>query len=164
VTGNVTGSGFYLHLISKGLELRGDIAADGKIHGVMHDLSNPNKKLVFVSSRAMKCTETRSNIPATPPKPIVTKPPPKATPNISASPAVITIPAGQADGFAALVWDGGPEHPYAEVWVAVNGQDPTFVVEQGKGSRRVTVARGTTYRYILTDSGKDLSSATVRGK
>jgi len=50
------------------------------------------------------------------------------------------------------------------VWVAVNGQDPTFVVEQGKGSRWVTVERGTTYRYILTDSGKDLGSVTVKGK
>jgi hypothetical protein len=164
VTGTVTGSAFYLNLISKGLELRGDIAADGKIHGVMHDSSNPNKKLVFVSSRAMKCTETPSNIPATPQKPVITAPPPKATPKIGASPAVVTIPTGQADGTTTLTWDGGPEHSYAEVWVAVNGQDPTFVVEQGKGSRRVTVERGTTYRYILTDSGKDLGSVTVKGK
>jgi len=129
----------------------------------MHDLSNPNKKLVFVSSRAMKCSD-RPAAPAPPQKPVITAPPPKATPKISASPAVITIPAGQADGTTTLTWDGGPEHPYAEVWVAVNGQDPTFVVEQGKGSRWVTVERGTTYRYILTDSGKDLGSVTVKGK
>jgi|ERR1043166_1612167 hypothetical protein len=164
VTGTVTGSAFYLHLVSKGLELRGEIAADGKIHGVMHDLSNPNKKLVFSSSRAMKCAEILSTAPAPPPKPVVTGPPPKATPKISASPAVVTIPAGQADGATTLTWDGGPEHPYAEVWVAVNGQDPTFVVEQGKGTRTVTVERGKNYLFILTDSGQQLAKAAVISK
>ena len=164
VTGSVTGSAFYLNLISKGLELRGEIAADGKIHGVLHDLSNPNKKLVFASSRAMQCTQNHSNPPAPPPKPVITAPPSKATPKISASPAVITIGGGQTNGTTTLTWDGGPEHPYAEVWVAVDGQDPTFVVEQGKGSRRLTVERGKNYQYILTDSGQQLAKVVVTSR
>lgn len=164
VTGNVKGSEFYLHLTSKALELRGEIAADGRIHGVIHDLSNSAKKLVFVSSRAMKCTQTLATPPPVTPKPIVTMPPPKATPNISASPAAVTIPAGQANGTTTLTWDSGPEHPYAEVWVAVNSQDPTFVVEQGKGTRTVTVERGTKYLYILTDAGQKLATVAVTGK
>lgn len=86
------------------------------------------------------------------------------TPRISARPTVVTIPDGQAEGSTTLTWDGGSEHPYAEVWVAVDGGDPAFVVELGKGSRRVTVEPGRTYRYILTDSGKDLSTVTVRGQ
>jgi hypothetical protein len=63
-----------------------------------------------------------------------------------------------------LTWDGGPEHPYAEVWVGVDGEDPTFLVEQGKGSRKVTVEPGKTYLYILTDSGQQLSTVTVRAQ
>jgi hypothetical protein len=162
VTGTVTGSAFYLNL--KGLELRGDIAADGKIHGVMHDLSNPNKKLVFVSSRVMKCTEKFSNTPATPQKPVNTAPPAKATPNISASSTVITIPDGQSEGTVTLTWDGGPDHPYAEVWVKAGGDDEKFLVEQGKGTRSVTVERGKNYLFILSDSGQQLAKAVVISK
>lgn len=161
VTGNVIGSAFYLQLTSKGLEFRGEIAGDGKIHGVMHDASNPNKKLVFASSRVMKCTETRAN-PAPPPQtPVKPAPPSKATPKISASPTVVTIPGGQSQGTVTLTWDGGPDHPYAEVWVRAGDQDEKFLVEQGKGTRTVTVERGKNYQFILTDAGQQLARVVV---
>lgn len=60
--------------------------------------------------------------------------------------------------------DGGPDHPYAEVWIREGRQDETFVVEQGKGTRRVTVDRGKTYLFILTDSGKQLAAVVVVSK
>ena len=83
---------------------------------------------------------------------------------ITASPSVVTIPAGQTTGTTTLTWDAGPNHPYAEVWVTVDGGDERKIVEQGKGSRQVQVKAGKTYLYILTDSGKRLATTTVKGK
>ena len=77
---------------------------------------------------------------------------------ITASPKVATTSS------TTLTWDGGAAHPYAEVWVGVDGQDPKFVVEQGKGSRKVTTEPGKTYLYILTDSGQQLATVTVKGQ
>ena len=82
---------------------------------------------------------------------------------ITASPSVVTIPAGQTTGTTTLTWDAGPNHPYAEVWVTVDGGDERKIVEQGKGSRQVQVRAGKTYLYILTDSGKQLATTTVKG-
>ncbi len=83
---------------------------------------------------------------------------------LSASPRLVSIPAEQTQGTTTLTWDGGPDHPYAEVWVKEGGQDETFVVEQGKGTRRMTVERGKNYLFILTDSGKRLATVTVTAK
>jgi hypothetical protein len=83
---------------------------------------------------------------------------------ITASPSVVTIPAGQTTGTTTLTWDAGPKHPYAEVWVTVDGGDEKKIVEQGKGSRQVQVRAGKIYRYILTDSGQELATTTVKGK
>ena len=88
-------------------------------------------------------------------------PPPKP-PYIAAAPALILIPKMHNHGMTTLIWDGGKRHPYAEIWVSVNGADPTQIVEQGKGTRQVPVERGKTYRYILTDSGEELGSVNVR--
>ena len=73
------------------------------------------------------------------------------------------IPTGQT-GQTVLTWDGGKDHPYAEVWVKVDDGDETFVVEQGKGSRQVTVEPGRTYLYILSDAGKRLAAVTVKSR
>ncbi len=63
-------------------------------------------------------------------------------------------------GTTTLFWDAGPDHPYAELWVQIDGSDETFIVEQGKGSRGILVDPGKTYLFILTDAGQRL--ATVR--
>ena len=57
-----------------------------------------------------------------------------------------------------------PDHPYAEVWMSVDGGDETKVVEQGKGTRQMTVEPGKTYKYILTDAGQQLGTTTVKAK
>lgn len=86
--------------------------------------------------------------------------PPKLNPpDIIASQIVFPFP-GAPSGFAVLTWDGGTDHPYAEVWVKVNDGDEAFVVEQGSGTRQVIVERGKLYLYILTDSGKSLSTVS----
>ena len=62
------------------------------------------------------------------------------------------------------MWDGGPEHLNAEVWVKVGDEAETLVVRSGKGSREVTVESGKTYLYILKDSGQQLATETAKGK
>ena len=46
----------------------------------------------------------------------------------------------------------------------VNDGDETFVVEQAKGSRKVSVQPGRTYLYILTDSNERLATVTVQSR
>jgi hypothetical protein len=91
---------------------------------------------------------------------------PSATgvPRIAANPIVVSIPAGESEGTTTLAWDGGADHPYAEVWVKVDDGDETKVVEQGKGNRTMTVKAGKTYTYILTDAGQQLATVRVRAK
>jgi len=50
------------------------------------------------------------------------------------------------------------------VWVKVNDADETFIVEQGKGTRGVTVEPGKTYLFILEDAGQRLATVTVTVK
>ena len=78
-------------------------------------------------------------------------------PGIVASQVIYQFPGAPA-GSVVLTWDGGPDHPYAEVWFKVNNSDAAFLVEQGKGGRQVTVERGKSYTYILTDAGKTLAT------
>jgi hypothetical protein len=84
-----------------------------------------------------------------------------AAPTIMATPNPVPVPPGQTSGTTTLSWDGEAKHPYAEVWVGVDGNDETFVVEKGKGTRQVTIELGKTYIYKLADFGKTLASVTV---
>ena len=81
---------------------------------------------------------------------------------IVSSPNNIILPAGIGIGQTTLAWDAGPDHPYAEVWVKVDGQDATKILERGKGTLPVVVEPGRTYLYILTDAGTTLATVTVR--
>jgi hypothetical protein len=90
--------------------------------------------------------------------------PTPVAPYITASPEVVTVAAGLTQGKTTLTWDGGADHPYAEVWISVDGADETFIVEQGKGSREMTVESGKTYLFILTDNGERLATITVTTK
>src|ERR1044071_3752880 len=40
----------------------------------------------------------------------------------------VVVPAGQTSGTVTLEWDGGKDHPYAEVWVRVDQNDETFII------------------------------------
>ncbi|MGE0827555.1 MAG: hypothetical protein AB7G75_35200 [Candidatus Binatia bacterium] len=85
-------------------------------------------------------------------------------PYITASPNPALVPAGQPSGTTTLEWDGGDDHPYAEVWQQVDNADETFVVESGKGMRQMTVEAGKTYIFRLSDAGEILASVTVTAK
>jgi hypothetical protein len=143
----------------------GTIEPDGRIAGVASIFDDRSGKATWVSDRPMKCLVRA-------PKPIkrtgkmpksAPAPPTLKAPGIIASQAVFPTPYSPV-GFAVLTWDAGPDHPYAEVWFKVNNGDEAFVVEQGKGSRQVTVERGKVYTYILTDAGKTLATVVVVGQ
>ena len=84
------------------------------------------------------------------------------TPWITAAPNNIILPFGIAVGQTTIAWDGGANHPYAEIWVKLEGQNETKLLEQARGTLPVTVERGRTYLYILTDAGMTLATVTVR--
>lgn len=88
-------------------------------------------------------------------------PPPYILANEDANRSVVTIPPGQTSGTVNLTWDGGKDHPYAEVWVRVDSDDETFMVEQGRGARQATVELGKSYEFKLSDANVLLSSVTV---
>ena len=90
--------------------------------------------------------------------------PTPVAPYITASPEVVAVAAGQNQGKTTLTWDGGADHPYAEVWVSMDGAGETFIVEQGRGLREVTVESGKTYLFILTDFGQRLATVVVSVK
>jgi hypothetical protein len=192
VSGNIAGNDFYAEISWDGGKLvgvyRGKVAPQGRLEGTTYDKAKTSSKATWFSTSAMKCKEIKPIKPSSVLKPAVTVPPPKvikstgksptkpapappaapqtqtsaASATITATPRVVTIPGSQRNGSTTLTWDGGPDHPYAEVWVKVDDQDETFVVENGKGSRKVVVEPGKTYLYILTDSGKRLATVTVR--
>ncbi|MFT3742746.1 MAG: hypothetical protein QM785_00500 [Pyrinomonadaceae bacterium] len=139
----------------------GTINASGIIEGNGIVFGSRSGKMRWSSDTKMKCLSNFTPVqklgvkrtdPAQTPAPANenTQPWIRATP----------IPIGNK---AVLTWDAGKDHPYAEVWVKVNGAAETFVVEQGKGGREVALPRGMTFTYILTDSGKTLATTTIRG-
>jgi len=146
------------------------------LFGTTQDKNNPRSVANWVAEHHFKCVEAApfkpkpgfkdwSKAEAAPvtPKPIRSSG--KAL-HEGATPAVPRIIAynkpGQTPGTQTLSWDGGPDHPYAEVWVKVNDEDAKFVVEKGKGTREVTVQPGNTYLYILSDSNQQLATVTVK--
>jgi hypothetical protein len=77
---------------------------------------------------------------------------------------VVTIPDGDSRGPVTLTWDAGPDHPDAEVWMKDTKGQEALVAKLGKGTRRVSVERGTNYQIILTDAGEQLARTAVISK
>jgi len=85
-------------------------------------------------------------------------------PTITADPNPVIIPKGQTQGTTTLTWDGGTDHPYAELWVRVDATDETFIVESGKGKREVQIELGKSYVFKVSDANELLASVTVTAK
>jgi hypothetical protein len=144
----------------------------GRLDGTAYEKNTPNITQMWHSQNPLKCApppvSTAKLDAVPPPKPIKSSgkarktevaPSPMKVPGIVASQVVFPTPYAFA-GFVILTWDGGPEHPYAEVWFKVNNSNEIFLVEQGKGSRQINVEKGKYYTYILTDAGKTLGTAS----
>ena len=64
-------------------------------------------------------------------------------------------------GFVILTWDGGPDHPNAEVWVKFgNSRERVLVVKQPKGGQQIQAQRGQMYTYVLMDGRTVLATTT----
>jgi len=141
-------------------QFEGTIGSDGKMGGRAYIFTLAGGvPVIWSSDRPMKCLYKTVHRLGTKP----TTPTTVIAPMITASETNLAIPSGQT-GQTVLTWDGGKDHPYAEVWVKVDDGDETFVVEQGKGTRQVTIERGKTYLYILADAGKRLATVTVTSR
>jgi len=104
-------------------------------------------------------------LPNTRPRETPSSPAPGPTPPfITANPETVVISPRRDQGTTTLIWDAGPDHPSAQVWVKINDADESFIVEQSKGSRGFMVDPGNTYLFILTDAGQRLATVTVTVK
>ncbi len=137
----------------------GVIGPDGTITGKANIFAiDGNIGVDFVSSRPMKCLfqkvgklGVKHTAPAT-----------AVEPYITAAPNNIVLPFGQTAGQTTLIWDAGKDHPYAEVWFAVDGQSEQKILEKGAGSLPYPIAVGHSYVFILTDAGTKLATVTVQ--
>jgi hypothetical protein len=156
----------------------GKVSPQGRIEGkayIKQDPNNAARKCTWYSNERMECAGGAAAAPT--PKPIhkTARGPVASTsaapekekaagqPTISANPTSVNIPAGRDHGNTTITWDGGPEHPYAEVWVKTEGEDEKRILESGKGSQPMRVEPGRNI-FILTDSGNTLATVEVEGR
>ena len=154
----------------------GTIRPSGRIEGKGWEQATRRTKVRWYSKTTMKCADAAApptNPPPTGPAQPTPKPlkstgkaretqPSAAAPTITAHPRVVSIPDGQTEGPVTLTWDGGPDHPSAEVWRKEGGSGPeTLVTKRPKGTRSVTVERGKNYQFLLIEDGQQLAKAVV---
>lgn len=103
--------------------------------------------------------------PASPP------PPPPKPPFISVGNPIIPTP-GHPFGIVPLAWDGGPNYPKVEVWLAMEDgvEVPAFSIEhtqhsliwkQAKGGGAFNLYRNRQYRFFLKSGGTTLAATQV---
>ncbi len=178
VSGTINGSGFSIAIAwSNGKTGIYDavIVPGGSLDGKAYEKSSPKVLHVWHSFSAVMClppAPVSKTPPAQTPKPKPTPVPapkpapapvPMKVPGIVASQVIFPVPFASI-GFVILTWDGGSNHPYAEIWFKINNGPDTFLVEKGKGSIQRPVERGIVYTYILTDAGETLDTVTVVGQ
>lgn len=170
VTGKIVGNEYYAEITWKGRGkgiYHGKVSANlGIIEGNVHDYYDPKAAATWSSDRGMNC--------------IATPPPPQPTASRSAAiaastpktyhhtgdssfkaPGILASPV--VSGSTLLRWDGGADHPYAEVWVKIGNADETKILEKGKGSMPYKIEHGKRYLFILTDAGVTLATVQVVG-
>jgi hypothetical protein len=165
VTGRIQGETIILEVSwvndrqTLGEEFKGSFAQDGTISGKASVWALAGSVDVgWVSDRPMRCLSqkvtklgVKNTVPAA-----------SGAPFITATPNNIALPFGQTAAPTTLVWDGGKDHPYAEVWVKVNGQRETKILEKGAGTLPYPITVGINYVFILTDAGTTLATVTVQ--
>jgi hypothetical protein len=74
----------------------------------------------------------------------------KAAPTISATPNPAPVPWDQTHGETTVTWDATADHPYAQVWVSVDGGAETLFQPIYKGTAPKTpIEVGKTYTFNL---------------
>lgn len=170
VKGTIVGDDFSVEITdTTGKHVFRGTVGPGRIAGVT-SIPGASEPTVWYSTSAMKCVEagpaTTSEAPKSPSLGSAATASQQAGTSaaagkIWANPHYATVPAGQAEGTTTLTWDGGRDHPHAEVWLKVDDETEKLVVQQAKGSRQVQVRPNKIYLYILKDSGQQLDSVTV---
>jgi hypothetical protein len=92
----------------------------------------------------------------------------KAAGTISATPnpvVYVTKPKGPLfllnQGKTTVTWDAGTDHPYADVWVSVDGGKETLFSSAHKGTKATTIGFGKTHTFKLYSSTKIYLGASV---
>jgi len=92
----------------------------------------------------------------------------KAVSTISATPnpvVYVTKPKGPLfllnQGTTTVTWDAGADHPYADVWVSVDGGAETLFSTAHKGAKAATIQLGKTHTLKLYSSSKIYLGASV---
>jgi hypothetical protein len=163
VDGTIDGNSFRVQIFWNNQQTgvyNATVLPSGRLDGEAYEKKSPNVRPTWNTDGVLKCT------PAAPVAPKVIRSsgkakPPAAQPKppfVLASQAIFPTPYVPT-GFVILTWDGGPDHPNAELWFkAGNGQAP--FLKLAKGGHQLPVERGRLYEYVLMDAGKTLS--TVR--
>lgn len=172
VSGKIVGNEYYAEITWKGRGkgiYHGKVSSNlGILSGNVHDFYDPKASATWSSDRGMNCIaappppppqQSRSAaIAASTPKPIHLTGGGRVIPHI---PGIIASPV--VSDSTTLRWDGGADHPYAEVWVKIGSADETKILEKGKGSMPYKIEHGKRYLFILTDAGVRLATVQVVG-
>lgn len=146
------------------------ILPTGRLEGEGYEKNTPNIRVPWHSLEVLKC-------PPPPPAPAPPKPikssgkMPKSQPATPAPPKPPFITTGQIIvqpyvpvASVYLGWDGGADHPNAEV-MAVNEDGQTLMFKElfkkPKGALDLRLQRGRQYMYVLRDNGVTLATVNL---
>jgi hypothetical protein len=85
----------------------------------------------------------------------------KAVGTISATPNPVEVAITKTQGTTTVMWDAGPDNPYADVWVSVDGGAETKFSTAHKGAKAATIQLGKTHTFKLYSSTKIYLGASV---
>ena len=181
VDGAIQGNTFNIQIFWNNWQIgvyEAKILPSGRLDGVGWEKNSPNVKVTFYSEEMLKCPPPPAfgagglfgmPAPKKAPKP-ATKPsaPPPTPPFIIAGQPY--LPPYMPYGIVGMSWDGGPDHPKAEVFLSMdNGAEtPAFSIDQPqqsplwkqpKAGLSMHLQRYHHYRFVLKAEGKTLSTA-----
>ena len=149
---------------------RAKVSASGKLEGETYVGPNKRNRDTWYSDQPLTCGwspgKSRGNLVPTrlsANAPVKTG---QATGSLLRDPVIVASkaffqPPYNPVGFVILTWDGGPDHPNAEVWVKFgNSRERVLVVKQPKGGQQIQAQRGQMYTYVLMDGRTVLATTT----
>lgn len=180
VDGTIRGNTFSIQIFWNNWQIgiyNAKILPSGRLDGEGWEKSSPNVRVTWYSEGMLKCPPPPAfgagglfgmPAPKKAPKPATTPSAPPPTP-----PFIIAgqpyLPPYMPYGTVGISWDGGPDHPKAEVFLSMdNGAEvPAFsmdqpqqspVWKQPKAGLSMQLQRHHHYRFVLKAEGKTLST------